>query len=117
MSLYVFSSIAIKYDPNPPEKKLKINQSINQILHRFRESVTAKGEAVARDDASLNHRVLLLGERLNRESKLRQETGPRFDEEEPEQTGGDVQRRDDAYSEIQLVSDDAEQRPQQRAND
>lgn len=146
MSLYVFSSIAIKYDPNPPEiSNSKQKQSINHfsrssnknsqpiksdsrsnhssllssnklIVKSLRESVTAKGEAVAGDDASLNNGVLLLGERLNLKSELRHQTGPRFDEEEAEQTSGDVQRRDDTYSEVQLVSDDAEQRPQQGAH-
>lgn len=70
---------------------------------------TAKGDAGGSNDASLNNGVLLPRKRLFKKPGLAEKLRPRFDEEETEQTGGDVERRDDSGGEIQLHHHESEE--------
>lgn len=70
---------------------------------------TAKCQTIAGDDASLDDGVLLAGEGRYPEAEAGEEAGPRLDEEETEQTSGNIQRRDDPDGEVELVGDDAKE--------
>lgn len=101
---------------------LKQHQSNIEILYliynpkRKNLARTAKSEAIAGHNAGLDDGVLLAGKGGGQDADFRQQARPGLDEEEAQQAGGDVEGRNDADGEVELVGDDAEKGPQQGAD-
>ena len=76
---------------------------------------TAVCHAGAGDDAGLDDGVLVAGEGAVVHAELVEQAGPRLEEEEAEQAGGDVERGDDPGREHQVHHHAAEERAQRQA--
>ena len=75
-------------------------------MWRWDRMITAESNAIASDNASLDDRVLLAGEGQGREAESGHEPRPSFNREEAKEAGCDIERWDDANSEVKLVGDD-----------
>ena len=68
--------------------------------------ITSDGDAIASDNASLDDGVLLACEGWGREAEPGHDPRPSFNREEAKEAGCNIERWDDANSEVKLVGDD-----------
>lgn len=73
--------------------------------------ITTKSKHIAGHNGGLDHGVLLLGEGSNLESQLRESARPQGNEEVGEESSSQVDGRRQAYPQIEVVFDDAEEGP------